>query len=101
MRVKGGVNMPSIDINQSDVLSHSSGIKGGASSIQVKSLSPQDSESTISGNVECQAAFIKSQTMLSQLMSAVQREANLIEQLGTEFQEADKCLADMVSHLSS
>ncbi len=93
--------MPQIDINQSEVSRYSSSIESGAASLQSKTLATVDNESTITGNKECQVAFEKSQAMLAQLMGAVNREASMIQQLGTDFSEADNCLAKMVSSLSS
>ena len=91
----------SIDIRQSDVTSYSSSIESGASQLQAKTLSTIDNESTITGNKECQIAFERGQAVLAQLMETINREAGMIEQLGADFSEADNCLAQMISSLSS
>ena len=92
--------MPQIEIIESQVTGYSSSIESGASQLQSKTLSSIDNESTITANKEAQIAFERSQAVLAQLMGTVNREAGMIKQLGTEFSEADNCLAKMVSSLS-
>ena len=85
-----------IDVNGSEVEHHSSNISNTASSVQSKSLNPIDKESTIAGNLKSQQAFKDSQSIIADLVSTINGEAQKIQKLGEEFVNVDNFLANMV-----
>ena len=90
-----------INIDQGSVANHSSTISNAASCVELQNLSSTDNETTIAGNELSQTTFAQSQTMQSQLVTALENEAKKIQSLGNKFKSVDTQLSNMVKQISS
>ena len=89
-----------INISESDVETHVSEIKNGASAMEKTNVITMDEMSTIAGNEKSQSAYEASGQALAKLIEALRSEVSKIEGLGDDFRQMDEELSLLVKLVS-
>lgn len=89
--------MGKININTKNVESDIQGIRLKLAAVSNVSLSPADTESTITANKKSQDAYTKAQAIKVSYATAVNKAANEILGLNSIFKDLDQMLAKKIS----
>lgn len=93
--------MEQIRINFESTESDVQGIENAAIALQAQKLNPEDMQTTLSANNNQQVAFTESQMLLVALGEALDKEVINARSIGTEFQQYDQMIADLMDNFGT
>jgi type VII secretion effector (TIGR04197 family) len=92
--------MDKIKVDANVVQGKADQVASGATLFQMKSLSPVDSDSTISANEAVKKSHKECQSIGGQYGKALMQESKNIKSLGIRFEEFDKMVGDSFKSMS-